>query len=76
MAKDEMLKECFADNYAIIQHQIKEAMKNGERHIYVGIEGFDGFKLDHLCTYKTRDKLIEDGFEITNAGYDEWKISW
>ena len=71
-----MLKECFADNYAIIQHQIKEAMKNGERHIYVGIEGFDGFKLDHLCTYKTRDKLIEDGFEITDAGYDEGKISW
>ena len=71
-----MLKECFADNYAIIQQQIKEAMKNGERHIYVGIEGFDGFKLDHLCTYKTRDKLIEDGFEITDAGYDEWKISW
>ena len=27
MTKDEMLKECFADNYAIIQHQIKEAMK-------------------------------------------------
>lgn len=76
MTKDEMLKECFADNYAIIQHQIREAMKNGERHIYVGIEGFDGFKLDHLCTYKTRDKLIEDGFEITDAGYDEWKISW
>ena len=76
MTKDEMLKECFADNYAIIQHQIKEAMKNGERHIYVGIEGFDGFKLDHLCTYKTRDKLVEDGFEITDAGYDEWKISW
>ena len=76
MTKDEMLKECFADNYAIIQHQIKEAMKNGERHIYVGIEGFDGFKLDHLCTYKTRDKLIEDGFEITDAGYDEWNISW
>lgn len=76
MTKDEMLKECFADNYAIIQQQIKEAMKNGERHIYVGIEGFDGFKLDHLCTYKTRDKLIEDGFEITDAGYDEWKISW
>ena len=71
-----MLKECFADNYAIIQQQIREAMKNGERHIYVGIEGFDGFKLDHLCTYKTRDKLIEDGFEITDAGYDEWKISW
>lgn len=76
MTKDEMLKECFADNYAIIQQQIKEAMKNGERHIYVGIEGFDGFKLDHLCTYKTRDKLVEDGFEITDAGYDEWKISW
>ena len=76
MTKDEMLKECFADNYAIIQQQIKEAMKNGERHIYVGIEGFDGFKLGHLCTYKTRDKLIEDGFEITDAGYDEWKISW
>ena len=76
MSKDEMLKECFADNYAIIQHQIKEAMKNGERHIYVGIEGFDGFKFDHLCTYKTREKLIEDGFEITDAGYDEWKISW
>ena len=76
MTKDEMLKECFADNYAIIQHQIKEAMKNGERHIYVGIEGFDGFKLERLCTYKTRDKLIEDGFEITDAGYDEWKISW
>ena len=71
-----MLKECFADNYAIIQQQIREAMKNGERHIYVGIEGFDGFKLDHLCTYKTKDKLIEDGFEITDAGYDEWKISW
>ena len=76
MTKEEMLKECFADNYAIIQRQIKDAMKNGERHIYVGIEGFDGFKLDHLCTYKTRDKLIEDGFEITDAGYDEWKISW
>lgn len=76
MTKDEMLKECFADNYAIIQHQIKEAMKNRERHIYVGIEGFDGFKLERLCTYKTRDKLIEDGFEITDAGYDEWKISW
>ena len=29
MTKDEMLKECFADNYTIIQHQIKEAMKNG-----------------------------------------------
>ena len=51
-------------------------MKNGERHIYVGIEGFDGFKSDRLCTYKTRDKLSEDGFEITDAGYDEWKISW
>ena len=48
MSKDEMIKECFADNYAIIQQQIKEAMKNGERHIYVGIEGFDGFKLDQF----------------------------
>ena len=76
MTKDEMLKECFADNYAIIQRQIKEAMKNGERHIYVGIEGFDGFKPERLCTYETRDKLFEDGFEITDAGYDEWKISW
>lgn len=76
MTKDEMLKECFADNYAIIQQQIREAMKNRERHIYVGIEGFDGFKSECLCTYKTRDKLIEDGFEITDAGYDEWKISW
>ena len=71
MTKDEMLKECFADNYAIIQQQIK-----GEYHIYVGIEGFDGFKPEHLCTYETKDKLIDDGFEITDASYDEWKISW
>ncbi len=34
MTKDEMLKECFADNYAIIQQQIKEAMKKGEHYIY------------------------------------------
>ena len=39
-------------------------------------KGFDGFKSERLCTYETRDKLIEDGFEITDAGYDEWKISW
>ena len=31
MTKDEMLKECFADNYAIIQRQIKDAMKKGEK---------------------------------------------
>ena len=51
-------------------------MKKGERYIYVGIEGFDRFKPERLCTYETRDKLIEDGFEITDACYDEWKISW
>lgn len=76
MTKDEMLKNYNNNNYTIIQQHIKEAMQNGENHIYVGIEGFDGFKPDYLCTYETRDKLIEDGFEVTKADYDEWKISW
>ena len=71
-----MLKNYNANNYTIIQNQIKNAMLQGERYIYVGIEGFDGFKPERLCTYETRDKLIEDGFEVTKADYDEWKISW
>lgn len=76
MTKDEMLEIYNINNYTIIQDQIKNAMMQGEHHIYVGIEGFDGFKPERLCTYKTRDKLIEDGFEVTEADYDEWKISW
>ena len=76
MSKDEMLKNYDANNYTVIQDQIKSAMLKGDHYIYVGIEGFDGFKPECLCTYETRDKLIEDGFEITAADYDEWKISW
>ena len=76
MTKDEMLEIYNVDNYIIIQDQIKNAMLQGEHHIYVGIEGFDGFKPERLCTHETRDKLIEDGFEVTEADYDEWKISW
>lgn len=71
-----MIKQYYANNYAVIQNQIKEAMEKGEHYIYVGIDGFDRFKPDRLCTYETRDKLIEDGFEVTEADYDEWKISW
>ena len=76
MTKDEMLKKYWANNYTVIQNQIIEALQNGEHHIYVGIEGFDGFKPERLCTYETKNKLIEDGFRVTDAGYDEWKISW
>ena len=76
MTKVEMLKKYNINNYTIIQEQIKEAMLHGEHYIYVGIEDFDGFKPERLCTYETRDKLIEDGFEVTEASYDEWKISW
>ena len=76
MLKDEMLKNYSANNYMVIQNQIIEAMQNGKHYIYVGIEGFDGFKPERLCTYETRDKLIEDGFEVSNADYDEWKIRW
>lgn len=76
MTKDEMIKNYNINNYTIIQEQIKNAMMKGEHHIYVGIEGFDGFKPERLCTYETRDKLIKDGFEVTDACYDEWKISW
>ena len=76
MTKDEMIKQYYANNYTTIQNQIKEAMEKGEHYIYVGIDGFDGFKPECLCTYETRDKLIEDGFEVTDASYDEWKISW
>ena len=76
MTKDEMIKQYYANNYTVIQNQIKEAMEKGKHYIYVGIEGFDGFKSDRLCTYETRDKLIEDGFEVSEADYDEWRISW
>lgn len=76
MTKDEMLEKYNINNYTIIQEQIKEAMLQGEHHIYVGIEGFDGFTPERLCTYETKNKLIEDGFEVTDASYDEWKISW
>ena len=76
MTKDEMIKQYYANNYTTIQNQIKKKKKKGEHYIYVGIDGFDGFKPECLCTYETRDKLIEDGFEVTDASYDEWKISW
>ncbi len=77
MTKDEMLKEFRIDNYHVIQRHIRDAMQKGERHIYVGRESFaTGFKPDWVCLDRTKDMLIDDGFEVESADFDEWKISW
>ena len=66
----------YSQTFTFPQGTTKISIRTGFVSISYAWMCFDGFKLDHLCTYKTRDKLIEDGFEITDAGYDEWKISW
>ena len=77
MTKDEMIDEYMNDNYDIIQNHIKEAMKKGEHHIYVGMEWFaDDFKQEWVCLNSTRDRLIEDGFRVEEVDYDEWGIYW
>lgn len=76
MTKDEMLKKYAMDNYNVIQEHIKDAMKKGERHIYVGMEWSHDFKPEWVCLDSTKDMLIDDGFEVESADFDEWKISW
>lgn len=79
MTKDEMLRKYAItneNNYDIIQEHIKEAMQNGESNIIVGIEGFDGFKPDWICTWQTKNRLKEDGFRVEECDYNEWMISW
>lgn len=72
-----MLRELRIDNYHTIQRHIKEAMQQGEQHIYVGKESFaKNFKPDCVCLDLTKERLIDDGFKFEDADFDEWKISW
>lgn len=75
MTKNEMLNLYYNENYDKIQNLIKNAMQKGEHYIHVGREGY-GWDPDYVCTDKTKSKLLEDGFEILEASYDEWQIQW
>ena len=77
MTKDEMLKEYGLSNYETIQNHIKEAMQKGEHCVYVGKEWYaHDFKPEWVCLDSTKEKLIEDGFDVDEFDYHEWKINW
>ena len=80
MTKDEMLEKYSIKsndrNYSTIQNHIKDAMKEGKDSIIVGKEGYTEFKPNWICKDATVSRLIEDGFIVEEADYDEWEIRW
>ena len=81
MTKEDMLREYYADNsernYTIAQEKIREAMKNGEKYVYLpGKNSRDEFSW--CATPETIDKLREDGFDIDVVWnpWEYWSVEW
>ena len=73
MTKDEMLKKYSIlnreNNYKEAQRRIAEAMKNGEKYVYLSRVEF---------TQETINRLEEDGFDIDRVWnpFEYWSVEW
>ena len=81
MTKEEMMCEYYADNgernYTIAQEKIREAMKNGDKYVYLpGKNSRDEFSW--CATPETIDRLREDGFDIDVVWnpWEYWSVEW
>ena len=81
MTKEEMMREYYADNsernYTVAQEKIREAMKSGEKYVYLpGKHSRDEFSW--CATPETIDRLREDGFDIDVVWNprEYWSVEW
>ena len=81
MLVDDLLNECSPNNqennFNEAVNRIKEAMKKGERYVYLpGKNNCDEFRW--CATPETIDRLREEGFDI-NKVWDPceyWSVEW
>lgn len=65
------------NNYTKAQEKIREAMKNGEKYVYLpGKNSRDEFSW--CATPETIDRLREDGFDIDKVWdpWEYWSVEW
>jgi hypothetical protein len=81
MTKDEMLKKYShldnESNYKEAQRRIAEAMKNGEKCVYLpGKSNLGDFSW--TATPETISKLRNDGFDIDRVWnpFEYWSVEW
>ena len=81
MTKEDMLREYYADNsernYTIAQEKIREAMKNGEKYVYLPGKNNRG-EFSWCATPETIVRLREDGFNIDEVWepWEYWSVEW
>lgn len=81
MNKEDMMSAYYSENsennYAKAQEKIREAMKNGEKYVYLpGKNSRDEFSW--CATPETIDRLREDGFDIDKVWdpWEYWSVEW
>ena len=81
MTKEEMMSAYYSEssenNYAKAQEEIREAMKNGEKFVYLpGKNSRDEFSW--CATPETINRLREDGFDIDVVWnpWEYWSVEW
>lgn len=81
MTKDEMLKEYSIldseNNYKEAQRRIAEAMKRGEKCVYLPGK-CNSEEFNWSATYETISRLREDGFDIDKEWdpFEYWSVEW
>lgn len=81
MTKEEMLKKYSIsngeNNYREAQQRIAEAMKRGEKYIYLPGK-FNPSMFDWAATLETINRLREDGFDIDKVWnpFEYWSVEW
>ena len=81
MNKEDMMSAYYSENpennYEKAQEKIREAMKNGEKYVYLpGKNSRDEFSW--CATPETIDRLREDGFDIDKVWnpWEYWSVEW
>jgi len=81
MTKEEMLKEYSIfdnkNNYKEAQQRIAEAMKRGEKYVYLPGK-FNSKEFSWSATSETISRLRDDGFDIDKVWnpFEYWSVEW
>ena len=80
MLVDEMLEQNYpsnANNFEEAVERIKQAMRNGEKYVYLPKEEWKK-EFSWWATYETIAKLREEGFDINKVWepWEYWSVEW
>lgn len=80
MLVDEMLEKNYpsgANNFNEALERIKQAMRNGEKYVYLPKEECKK-EFSWWATYETISKLREEGFDINKVWepWEYWSVEW